>query len=268
MDQTVILATIDGLRVAALDEVYCPNLNQLRREGAYSLQTESVMPSITLPCFMSIFHSVPPDRHGIVTNDFTPMARPIPGLVDVARAQAKRCAFFYNWEPLRDISLPRSLSLSYFQDNLHDGPDCDRAILEQALHHMGKGHWDFVFIYMGSLDVVGHKYGFTTPEYSQQLQLLDATVGFLLSALPSDSHLILGSDHGGHARTHGTNSPEDMTVPLFLLGPQIRKGYQLNSAINLLDIGPTIARLLSIVPHPDWEGHCIDEAFLQEVQEP
>lgn len=34
------------------------------------------------------------------------MARPLPGLVDVARAAGRKCAFFYNRQPLRNLSRP------------------------------------------------------------------------------------------------------------------------------------------------------------------
>ena len=66
---------------------------------------------------MSIFHSVPPSRHGVITNDWMPMARPLPGLVEMATVAGKTCAFFYNWEPLRNLSRPSNLELSFFRDN-------------------------------------------------------------------------------------------------------------------------------------------------------
>ena len=40
------------------------------------------MPSVTLPCHMSLFHSVDPDRHGITTNGYVPQVRPIKGMFD------------------------------------------------------------------------------------------------------------------------------------------------------------------------------------------
>jgi predicted AlkP superfamily pyrophosphatase or phosphodiesterase len=51
---------IDGLRPDAIVPADCPNLKALLARSAYSLTATSVMPSITLPCHTSIFHSVPP----------------------------------------------------------------------------------------------------------------------------------------------------------------------------------------------------------------
>src|SRR5438105_2978867 len=98
-----VLVMIDGVRPDALPLSNCPNLDHLCTHGASTLQASSVMPSITLPCHATIFHSVPPARHGITTNTWTPMARPVPGLIDIARSAGLRSAFFHNWEPLRDL---------------------------------------------------------------------------------------------------------------------------------------------------------------------
>src|SRR5512134_3325529 len=112
----VVFVMIDGTRPDALMAANCPNLTSLQARGAFTFRAASVMPSVTLPCHMSIFHSVPPERHGVTTNDWRPMARPLPGLFDVAHAAGKRCACVYNWEQLRDLGRPGSLELSLFRN--------------------------------------------------------------------------------------------------------------------------------------------------------
>ncbi|MBX3015179.1 MAG: alkaline phosphatase family protein, partial [Caldilineaceae bacterium] len=52
-----LFVMIDGLRPDALARCDCPTLTGLMERGAFSLQARSVMPSVTLPCHMSIFHS-------------------------------------------------------------------------------------------------------------------------------------------------------------------------------------------------------------------
>src|SRR4051794_5273822 len=93
----VILVMIDGLRPDALDVPAHPHLAAFRARGAGAAQAASVMPSLTLPCHMSIFHSVPPARHGVVSNDWVPPARPVLGLVEHAATAGKQCQFFYSW---------------------------------------------------------------------------------------------------------------------------------------------------------------------------
>ena len=59
---TTVFIMVDGLRPDALAAARLPNINGLRARGAATLRASSVMPSITIPCHMSIFHSIPPAR--------------------------------------------------------------------------------------------------------------------------------------------------------------------------------------------------------------
>src|SRR5262245_13106647 len=255
---TVVFVMIDGARPDAIAAGRCPNLTALRRRGAYTLKATSVMPSVTLPCHMSIFHSVPPTRHGIVTNDWMPMARPLPGLVDHAKTAELHCAFFHNWEPLRNLNRPGSLAFSYFRDNVYQGPNGDQVIAEEAARYIISDQPHFAFVYFGTVDTAGHAFGWMSEGYLTQLERVDRSLGTVLAALPDNSSILVQSDHGGHERTHGTPSPEDMTIPWLVMGPGIRQNYEITAPVSLLDTAPTLARLLSIKPHPEWEGQCVE----------
>lgn len=257
----VVFILIDGVRPDAIMAANCPHLTELLVRSAFTLKATSVLPSITLPCHMSIFHSVPPARHGVTTNDWQPMARPLPGLVEQAHAAGRRCAFFYNWEPLRNLNAPGSLAFSYFRDNVYTDPDGDSIIAGEAVRYITTDQPDFVFVYLGTVDTVGHRHGWMSSEYLAQLERVDGSLGILLSALPADSTLLLQSDHGGHERTHGTDSPEDMTIPWLVAGPGIRPHYEIKTSVSLLDTAPTLARLLKINPYREWEGSCVEEIF-------
>jgi len=257
----VIFIILDGVRPDALTAARCPTLNSLCERGSSTMQARSVMPSITLPCHTSIFHSVPPTRHGITSNIFIPMARPLPGLVEVARAAEKRVAFFYNWEQLRDLARPGHLHYSYFRDSAAQLPDGDDETAPLAANFIQKEKPDFAFVYFGTVDETGHAYGWMSDRYLQQLEHVDALLKDLFDSLPGDYTAIVHSDHGGHDRNHGTDSAEDMTIPWMVVGPNIKKGYKIQSPVSLLDTAPTIAKLLGIQPHREWEGTSVDEIF-------
>jgi len=256
----LLLILIDGLRPDALTPERCPALTALMARGAYSLQAQSVMPSMTLPCHMSIFHSVPPSRHGVVTNTFTPMARPLPGLVETAHAAGRTCAFYYNWEPLRNLSEPGHLLHSYFRDN-DETPGGDHVIAGEAARSLPLDRPDFAFIYLSTTDITGHAFGWMSPRYLAQVGYVDAAVGALLAALPAETHVLVQADHGGHDRTHGTDSPDDMTIPWLLAGPGVKAGHALQGPVSLLDTAPTLARLLGVPPDAQWEGKVIEDAL-------
>jgi predicted AlkP superfamily pyrophosphatase or phosphodiesterase len=256
----VVFVMLDGVRPDALAAADCPNLSSVRAQGASTQGARSLMPSITLPCHTSIFHSVPPTRHGIMSNIFTPMALPVPGLVEVARAAGKRVAFFYNWEELRDLARPGNLHYAYFRDSSMDR-DGDDETAAQATKLIQTEKPDLAFVYMGTVDTAGHDHGWMSDPYLRQLEHVDALLGRLFAALPPEYALIVHSDHGGHDRDHGTDSDEDMLIPWMAAGPNIKRGYAIQSQITLLDTAPTIAKLLGIQVPRDWEGRSIEEIF-------
>jgi predicted AlkP superfamily pyrophosphatase or phosphodiesterase len=259
---TTAFIMIDGLRPEAIRAAPCRHLAGVVAQGSATLRASSVMPSITLPCHASIFHSLPPERHGVTTNDWRPMARPVPGLMDLAHAAGKRCAAFYNWEPLRNLSQPGSLRLAYFTDSAYTR-DGDVALVGETVRLLSAAQapFDFVFVYLGTVDTAGHDHGWLSDEYLKQAALVDGALGQLLAALPADSAVLIQSDHGGHERTHGTDSADDMTIPWVVAGPGLRRGHALTVPVSLLDTAPTLARLMGLAPHPQWEGRVIEEAF-------
>ena len=258
---TVLLTMIDGARPDAITSAHCPTLNQLKTSGASTFRARSVMPSITLPCHMSIFHSVPPTRHGIVSNTWVPMARPLPGLVEQANANGLRCAFFYNWEPLRNLSQPGQLAMAHFKNSART-EDGDLIMAAEAAHYLSAEQPDFAFVYFGTVDEIGHKHGWMSEEYLAQLEQVDGALQTVLDALPADSTVLVQSDHGGHDRSHGTDSAEDMTIPWLIAGPTIRSNHEIEAEVSLLDTAPTLARLLDVAPDAAWEGRCVEEIFV------
>ncbi|MCB9151381.1 MAG: alkaline phosphatase family protein [Caldilineaceae bacterium] len=257
----VVFVMLDGVRPDAITPDTTPTLEALCRRGAYTMQARSVMPSVTLPCHTSIFHSVPPSRHGIVTNDWQPMARPLPGLVDVAKEAGLRCGFIHNWEPLRNLNRPESLYFVYYLDNCYSDPLGDHEMARQAVQAIDTHNLDFAFVYFGTVDVAGHRHGWMSEGYFEQLTRVDQAVALLLDGLPDDTTLIIQADHGGHERTHGTDMDDDMLIPWMITGPGIRQNYAIQSAVSLLDTAPTIAHLLGLTPHRDWEGRVVEEVM-------
>ena len=97
----VLLILSDGMRPDGLDAH--PAAARLMREGSYTLRARTVMPSVTLPCHMSLFHSVDPGRHGILTNTYVPQVRPVTGCL-LYTSGRKRC--FHAAASFRRIACP------------------------------------------------------------------------------------------------------------------------------------------------------------------
>ncbi len=75
MANTIVLALVDGMRPDGLLSCGHPFVEKLISLSASSMEARTCYPSVTLPCHMSLFHSVDPERHGILTNTYVPQVR-------------------------------------------------------------------------------------------------------------------------------------------------------------------------------------------------
>ena len=251
----VLLILVDGMTPASLAACESPDFPELRRASRFTLDARTVMPSVTLPCHMSLFHSVSAERHGILTNTYVPQVRPVNGLCEVLAAAGKRCAFFYNWEQLRDLSRPASLARADFVAGRFYGyEEANRELTDRVVAMLKSGDTpDFIFLYLGWVDEEGHKYGWMSPEYLVAVRKSLDCIRRAAAAIPDEYLLIVTADHGGHARSHGTDLPEDMTIPLFLRHASLAPG-ELPAGTSIIDIAPTIVSRLGVPADPDWEG--------------
>ena len=83
--------------------------------------------------------------------------------------------------------------------------------------------------------------------------ILASMMKTLIEQAGDEYTVIVTADHGGHDRAHGTDMPEDMTIPMFFYGPDFEAGKGLHG-VKLLDLAPTIAKLMNVNASPEWEG--------------
>jgi predicted AlkP superfamily pyrophosphatase or phosphodiesterase len=208
---------------------------------------------------------VEPERHGITTNTWTPQVRPVVGLVEALFLAGRQCAFFYNWEPLRDLAPPEKLSASFFLNNVEDeGGTGDVEIAELAAKRLTTNPVDFAFVYLGYTDTSGHRYGWMSEPYLRAIATADRCIASICSALGDDWNVIVTSDHGGHGKSHGTTMPEDINTPIVLWGPDISKAGQMQRQAHVTDIAPTILGLFGVTPPKEWIG----KSVIMDGQEP
>jgi len=253
--EKVILITVDGMRPdGALN---CGNeyVKTLMKIGGYSLTTQTVMPSITLPTHMSMFHSVVPQRHGIITNDYVSQVHSIKGIFETVRGAGKTTAMYYGWHNLRDLSRPGNINFATFIE-AHVGGCSDLAIIDEAKRSISTYKPDFAFIYLEGTDMGGHDYGWMSKEYLQRINDAFKGIKNIIETLGDEYHVIVTADHGGHERMHGTPEKEDMTIPQFYFGKSFTAGKEY-TGVSILDVAPTISDILGIGVQPEWEGTSI-----------
>lgn len=249
----VILISIDGMRPDGLRNCGNEFLNELIKKSSYTFNAQTVYPSITLPCHLSMFHSVPPERHGTTTNIYAPQVRPINGLFEQLKEANKISAMFYGWEPLRDISRPESLKKADYI-NAYSFEHTDGMLTRSAIDYISVAKPDFVFLYMVETDEKGgHDNGWMSDVYLDYISCAIENVKNVIEATNEEYTIIVTADHGGHDRGHGTEMIEDMTIPMFFYGPQFAQGKELNG-VSILDIAPTIVDIMGVKAAREWEG--------------
>ena len=253
----VLLMLMDGMRPDSLTNV--PEAQAMIARGSSAMDAQTVYPSVTLPCHMSLFHSVDPTRHGTTTNLFMPQVRPIDGLFDVLKMNRKRTAMFYNWHELRNLCRPGSLHLEYFLQGAALGwEETTVPLTDAVIDHIKKYDPDFTFYYMAYPDEAGHGHGWMTQQYHHAISFCWKEAQRIIDTLPEDYVVIVVADHGGHDRTHGTDMPEDMNIPVIITGGPFRAGEKLDN-VSIKDIAPTVTALLGVEAAPEWEGKVLYE---------
>ncbi len=251
----ILLILSDGMRPDAMEGHKITDY--LKQNGTYCMQSRTVMPSVTLPCHMSLFHSVDPGRHGITTNVYVPQMRPVAGLFEQLAKQGRKCAMFYNWEELRDIARPDNLCRSvYVSGHVYGNEAASRESFENTKKALKENETDFAFLYFAWPDAAGHKYGWMSKEYLRAVNGCTDMAGELIKEFGDQYTIIYTADHGGHDRMHGTDMPEDMTIPIFFLGETFEKGKEIKG-LTIKDIAPTVAQLFGAEIPAEWEGNII-----------
>jgi predicted AlkP superfamily pyrophosphatase or phosphodiesterase len=265
MSRTMLMMT-DGMRPDAFQQVSTPNLDRLLASGAHTMAARSVLPPVTIACHTSLFFSATPEQHQVSRIGDVSRVQ-WNGLIEQIKAASKHSAIFYNWDPLREVSRPLSISASFMAniaDRYVDGKFVgDDFIVEHACREIPKNMYDFTFVYFATIDECGHRFGWMSDEYLRQIEIVDGYVGDVLAVTPEDTTVLVQSDHGGHDRGHGLDIAEDMTIPWIICGPNIKKKHLIQSSVTLLDTAPTLAYAMGIKPVVDWEGNCVDEVFVK-----
>ena len=267
--ETLVLCSIDGMRPDALRAADTPAMDSIIARGAICWQARTIVPSVTRPVHLSMFHGVDAPVRGLYDDDGIVPDRPhIPGLLDIAHKAGLKIGAFYNWGPMRVISQPDSLDVSYYINHRRRKPrkEDDNQVAAAAVEHMQSMALDVVYVYLGGLDDEGHQEGWMSPAYMRVLENADRCVGRLVEAIAQlgqtcSTVLMVVTDHGGRGYAHGDESDECMIIPWMMAGPGIKQGYEIIGPVRIFDTAPTAAWLLGLDLPVEWDGCPVTEAL-------
>ena len=163
---------------------------------------------------------------------------------------------YYGWHPLRDIARPGSLHAAEYI-NAYSFEHTDGMLTDSALNHIKRANPDFVFIYMVETDEKGgHDAGWMSPTYLDYISHAINNVKRVIDETKGEYTVIVTADHGGHGRSHGSEMDEDMIIPMIFYGKEFEAGKEFTN-VSILDLAPTIAKIMGVQPSPEWEGKAL-----------
>ncbi|MGA9795098.1 MAG: ectonucleotide pyrophosphatase/phosphodiesterase [Rhizomicrobium sp.] len=221
-DRTVVVTLFDGFSPAMADATQTPNLDRMKREGAWSRHLVPAFPTLSMTNHTTYATGCWPAHHGIISNTFYDKSLGRYGgpghtalnigdadwhtgcesIWEAAERQGVHAAVF-NW--VGRWSSKRG-KLATFANPLvpHGDGISDEDVLAQglkALRNNSPNHPRLIALYFRGPDEAAHYHGVTAPETLAAVRNSDAIVGKLMaaiSALPKnrEATLIVGTDHG------------------------------------------------------------------------
>ncbi|RNC63378.1 alkaline phosphatase [Proteiniphilum sp. X52] len=271
----VILIGYDGLSSDCIREgADMPSLQKMMREGSYTLERRSVLPSVSACNWASMFMGASPELHGYtewgsrvpelpsrVVNDDNRFPN-IFGLYREADPKSE-IGYIFDWEGMNFLVDTLAIDFRYC---VPDHKTHSKESMRTVLKYLEEKRPNLCMIYFGETDRAGHNHGWGSPEYLQAAQGIDACVGAIIETIEKagmmdETVVIVTSDHGGLKKGHGGKTMHEMESPLVFYGKNIKKGFVIPESVMVYDTAGTIAYLLDFPQPQVWIARPILSIF-------
>ena len=267
--QHVFVISFDGGKPAVMQQSKMPTFFSMMKNGAGTWNAQTIFPSITLVSHTSMLTGVGPDKHHILWNEWIPEKGlvPVPTMFSVAKQYDKKLitALFAGKQKFAHLFLPGSL-------DAFSMPDYSAEIVaKQAADYIRLKKPNLCFIHFADSDGAGHAYGWGSPEQVRAFADEDAALKTIKEAIEKagiakTSLVILTADHGGHDKTHGSRSPEDMTIPWVAWGAGVKNGYKITAPVTTYDSAATALYALGVPIPASFDGKPVLGAFAPQAK--
>ncbi|HEY1632195.1 MAG TPA: ectonucleotide pyrophosphatase/phosphodiesterase [Rhizomicrobium sp.] len=223
-ERTVIVTLFDGFSPAEKDATQTPNLDRIKREGAWSRHLVPAFPSVSLINHTTFATGCWPEHHGMMSNVFYDPKRGRFGdradvggpndagdndwhtgcetMWQAAERQGVRAAAF-NFVGRWSMTKGKMATYANPPSKLHEGPP-DEATLATGLKMLadnGPNHPRLIALYFKGPDETAHYNGVTAPQTQAAVRKADWIVGQLMAGIAKlpqgrEATLIVGTDHG------------------------------------------------------------------------
>ncbi|MBI3879475.1 MAG: alkaline phosphatase family protein [Verrucomicrobia bacterium] len=280
----VFIISIDGGKPAVIQQSAMPVLKKLVAEGAHTWTAQTIYPSKTLPSHTSMLTGVGPDKHMISWNNWLPTNGlvSVPTVFSEAKHAGLSTGMFVGKEKFRHLALPGTLDI-FDYNKAASGVGVDKTMAGQALAtkegtvlaktvaadvapFIKEKKPNLCMIHFTDTDNTGHKSGWGSTNQMQAFADTDAALGVVVKAIQDagiadTSVILISADHGGHDKTHGFNTPDDMTIPWIAWGKGVKKGFAIDAPVTTYDMAATALWLLDVKRPESFDGQPVATAF-------
>ncbi len=297
-NKKVILIGVDGFNPSCIKNASeYNNLQWMRDNGSSTNKARTIIQAWSAPGWTSISCAMDPVDTGIIDNKWvapwnsnhTEPITPVTGLKQSFPCIFKtikdqnpslKTRFYFDWGWLANLENSDYANSTYIDDlsyckktNGWEQVNCEANFMRKILNNIETGdNADFFFFYIGGLDQAGHEKSWCGNLYEHYIGTIDAYIGIIKEKLQSknllnSTYIILTSDHGGRPGefNHGEQNDSNLLVPFYIVGPNIKKGLNLDGIHNI-DTAPTVLKLLGLKKTNEkfWRGRVLEEIFEQE----
>jgi len=273
----VVIISVDGLRPDLALRANTPVIHTLLAAGSFTFWARTTAESVTLPSHTSMVTGVQPIKHGIQWNADLPGGVAVypayPTIFQLAHKAGYSTAMVAGKSKFVSLAVPNSLDWQFIptEQKLED-PQVAAVAVKLIADHQP----DLLFVHLPSVDNTGHAKGWSSPEQMTAIETTDHCIGDILAALDAakvrdQTMILVTADHGGAGLSHGPDDARSRHIPWIVVGPGIRRGFDLTIygelQIDTEDTFTTTAAVLGIPVQRKVEGKFVDQIVDKSGQE-
>lgn len=265
-DKLLVLG-LDGLRWDRIAAAPAPTLQALISGGLFApslLDVGSGAPTLSGPGWSTMATGVWPERHGVRDNTLAGArfdAYP-DFLTRLKHAHPDLSTFVaVDWPPLVEQGVfSAALDAHVVADGEENGYYVeDERLTAVATRLLRDQDPDAAFVYLGTVDIIGHGWGAMSDQYLDGISKVDGWVGELLAAVrarparATERWLVLITTDHGHRDEgdHGGFTDAERSTFIIATGDGVAPGRRDDHA--LVDIATTALHHFGVEPQPGWE---------------
>lgn len=261
---------VDGLRSETLACAHAGFLENISRRGVVCRDVICGSPQTSLSALYTVLTSLWPHQHGVTDNRGPDRDTPIElSLASLCRYHQRTISLLFSRDTIARLIPPRMLDNGLFI-NSQGVRNVDKRLIRAAGEHLQTEKPDCCFLYVDGVDIATSHFGFLSECSFEAIETVDRGIAHIFEqirkvGLDNDYVLMVLGGQGGWKYSSKNSKAHDSRIPMFILGPGIAEGMDIDMGPSLLDLAPTMADILGIPLHPDWQGRVLQEIFARNV---